>query len=1349
MAIGRISGPLLKANLLRDGVDLAFETDLLFLDVLNGRVGIHTTTPTHALTISGTTRTTNLLVDTEADIATFTISGNTIASSNGTISLEPSGSNAVIYQSKILVNNNLQISTNSIQLTVPDIDLSINTLGTGIVNLNANVLITGDLHATGNITADGTMIAGSQTTSTLTSHVSSNLTPSEPATYDLGGDPAIGGNPWSTAYINTIHATDVITHSLTVNGVDLLLPQGKLRFVSTTGSDSNLGIHEQNPYLTIRYALSQALPGETVHIYPGTYEEITPLLIPAGVSVKGTSLRAVIIRPTNATIYNDIFLLNGETSVEDLTVTGFLFDNINNTGYAFRFANNFLITSDAPYVRNVTVSTTGSVTTLLDPTGFDSNDAGKGIFFDGSVANSASSLATSRFSSATFITPNQESLIITNGIRVDFTNTFTYYADKGLYVYSGATGFAGIGKTRLVIGNKTGTWDVGNTVSYYATNGVTLLASGTIESISGSIIYLTGKPLGFVTSFAENTAITVYAQGTAQLSTSIYKVGNASLYLNNTTGAGSASAYLTLPSNVGFAYDIHDFTIELWIYRTSNSITTQVLIDHRVYLTDIAPVVFLTSDNRLSYVVNNITNILGTAQVPINTWSHVALSRAGLNTKLFLNGVQQGSTYYDVNDYVTSPLTIGTDYNFTNSFAGYIDELRIENNAAKYTNNFTPSNNVLLPDADTILMLHFSGTNGSTSILSDGEIHQDIRSSAGGHATVLTVADYSQFGATAHFIGSSNTYGNYGIYADGVGINILLSGHTFSYVGSGAESSDTILSDIYEQFQVTSINGANVYFTSTNEKGDVNIGNGVYVNQSTGQLFFNSESLQLSSASSVVFTDGTNTTTISSDQISTGNILISGNTIQSVTGDISVTAANGVINLQNDTYVTGNLAVTGDVNIGGNITIGDQSTDTISFVAGINSNLTPAITETYDLGTSALRWNNAYFSRVEIDKLVIDGNTISTTYGNDDLTLGTSGTGRIYIPSSDVQIDKNLTVGNNLTVTNGTVYLHSVGITGTITQIGDTTQTGNYTTSGDMNITGNIVNTGYIHLPQISITENTISSVVSGTDLNLIATGTGRVVVQGISVSTNTISSNGLDTDIVLVPQGTGNVIINSNTSLRVPVGTTNDRPGTPVDGMIRYNTTLSRYEGYRSGYWSQLSGVVDNSGNTKILAEATVGANDNVLYFYANNNLTATIDNTKLFTQRLQTSSLDFTDTTISALASGTDLNFATTGSGGVRIGNMRVRNNTITNVVSGGITSFVTSDTGYVRISGSVGVVIPSGPVHPLNPVLGMMRFNTYVQHVEIYDGIAWVSVAGSEAGVSARVTKDFGIQAALIYG
>ena len=55
MAIGRISGAMLKANLERLGTDLAFDTDLLYLDVTNDRVGINTTSPTQSLQVDNVT----------------------------------------------------------------------------------------------------------------------------------------------------------------------------------------------------------------------------------------------------------------------------------------------------------------------------------------------------------------------------------------------------------------------------------------------------------------------------------------------------------------------------------------------------------------------------------------------------------------------------------------------------------------------------------------------------------------------------------------------------------------------------------------------------------------------------------------------------------------------------------------------------------------------------------------------------------------------------------------------------------------------------------------------------------------------------------------------------------------------------------------------------------------------------------------------------------------------------------------------------------------------------------------------------------------------------------------------
>ena len=321
MAVGRITGPLLKANLVRQGVDLAFETDLLYIDVINGRIGIKTSSPSTDLQINGTTRTTNLEVTTEADIASFTISGNTIASSNSVINLEPSGTNPVVYQAKLLVNNNLQITTNQISTTTTNSDLNITTTGSGQVNVNSNMLVNGDLHATGNITADGNITIGNSNTDNVTfnADIASNIIPDTTLSYNLGSP----SKNWKTAYVQTVEADAINSNSILVNGIDLALPPGNTIYVATNGSDTNAGLHENDPVLTLKHALSIATSGDTIYIYPGVYLEAFPLTIPVGVTVRGAGIRAVTIKPTTGTRYNDAFILNGETTVEDLAITDF------------------------------------------------------------------------------------------------------------------------------------------------------------------------------------------------------------------------------------------------------------------------------------------------------------------------------------------------------------------------------------------------------------------------------------------------------------------------------------------------------------------------------------------------------------------------------------------------------------------------------------------------------------------------------------------------------------------------------------------------------------------------------------------------------------------------------------------------------------------------------------------------------------------------------------------------------------------------------------------------------------------------------------------------------------------
>ena len=68
----------------------------------------------------------------------------------------------------------------------------------------------------------------------------------------------------------------------------------------------------------------------------------------------------------------------------------------------------------------------------------------------------------------------------------------------------------------------------------------------------------------------------------------------------------------------------------------------------------------------------------------------------------------------------------------------------------------------------------------------------------------------------------------------------------------------------------------------------------------------------------------------------------------------------------------------------------------------------------------------------------------------------------------------------------------------------------------------------------------------------------------------------------------TGNVTLNSTGSIKVPVGTTGQRP-TAVTGMIRYNSTTSAYEGYDGASWSSLGGGATGGGGDQVFNLNTI----------------------------------------------------------------------------------------------------------------------------------------------------------------
>lgn len=92
------------------------------------------------------------------------------------------------------------------------------------------------------------------------------------------------------------------------------------------------------------------------------------------------------------------------------------------------------------------------------------------------------------------------------------------------------------------------------------------------------------------------------------------------------------------------------------------------------------------------------------------------------------------------------------------------------------------------------------------------------------------------------------------------------------------------------------------------------------------------------------------------------------------------------------------------------------------------------------------------------------------------------------------------------------------------------------------------------------------SLTVSGAS-TLGTTTLGNTTVSG----TSTLNGN---TAITGTLSATGDGTFSGTGQIKLPAGTTAERSGSPVNGMIRYNTSLSSFEGYVSGAWGGIGGA-------------------------------------------------------------------------------------------------------------------------------------------------------------------------------
>ena len=95
-----------------------------------------------------------------------------------------------------------------------------------------------------------------------------------------------------------------------------------------------------------------------------------------------------------------------------------------------------------------------------------------------------------------------------------------------------------------------------------------------------------------------------------------------------------------------------------------------------------------------------------------------------------------------------------------------------------------------------------------------------------------------------------------------------------------------------------------------------------------------------------------------------------------------------------------------------------------------------------------------------------------------------------------------------------------------------------------------------------------------------------RNAANSAFVTIGTLASTNLGLASLAGATFTGDVILGTTTALELPDGTTGQRPGSPVAGMIRFNTTVTQFEGYNGTAWSAVGGGATGGGPDTVFFE-------------------------------------------------------------------------------------------------------------------------------------------------------------------
>jgi hypothetical protein len=293
-----------------------------------------------------------------------------------------------------------------------------------------------------------------------------------------------------------------------------------------------------------------------------------------------------------------------------------------------------------------------------------------------------------------------------NATKVNFANTYQVNAWNWMCITKSGTSFTvringtsigtgncatNMSENEFTVGAINGGGDgsyLGYISDFQILNTSTVVSPPTapLTNASGKTLLLNFTNASIIDNAMMNNLETV---GNAQISTSVSKFGGGSMAFDGT------GDYLDTQSVLAAEFGSGDFTIEFWLNASGGIGTTQTVISKGIAgsaANDIWTIEGSSGGNLTFYAAPSLTPYVATTTQPWTSgWAHIAISRSGSNTRMFVNGVQSGSTYTTLTTFSTGGfIRIGSStFNATRTMTGYIDDLRITKGYARYTSNFT------------------------------------------------------------------------------------------------------------------------------------------------------------------------------------------------------------------------------------------------------------------------------------------------------------------------------------------------------------------------------------------------------------------------------------------------------------------------------------------------------------------------------------------------------------------------------------------------------------------------------------------------------------------------------------